>query len=896
MAAPKTTVCYFASTHWDREWYQSFQGFRMRLVDVLDDVLDRLENDPEYRCFHLDGQTVPLDDYLEIRPENAERARRLVREGRLLLGPWFVQPDLMLAGGEGLIRNLLLGDREARRHGHAPMKFGYMCDMFGSPAVMPQILAGFGIPAGLTARGTNEHTHPAHFRWRGPDGSELLLFKEQDSEGYGSWRLHVRVPAGEESFDEDRLVELAERFVQYEQARSPGVPLVLAMDGHDHVPAWPAATRALDVLRRRLGQYDWRFGTLEEYAAAMAAHRQSMPVITGELRDTARGAGGTGFLFLITNTLSSRVPLKQANDALMNLLCHWAEPLALWANLDGAAIPETYLPLAWHHLLLNHPHDSMCGCSIDQVHRDMIYRFDQCRMLAEGVLNRAMLHFAGSTNLPRGPEMEGMRVRLFHALPHERKDVVELDLDFPPDWPTRFSEGFGYEDRNSFRITGADGHDVPYQLLELERNRTVRIPPPSGLSRGHRFTQKVDRHRVALRATLPAMGFATLTVRPVKAFTRTGGTLRTGRLSAANEHLAIGITPDGRLELADRRTGRTFRHLLGLEDVGEIGDGWFHVSPVNDRAVSGGWAAAGCVHEGPLSVTFRIDRRLPVPEAMDPGPRRSERTVELHVRHTLTLRAGSPLLEIVTRIENAARNHRLQLLLPTGIQAAEYFVDEPFGLIRRHTGIDPATAEWREPEIPEKSMWSLAGIHDDTGGLALISGGGLKEIAAFGDADGTLALTLLRAYARTVATDGEPGGQLAGPLEVRYALTTLAGAPDAAELLALRDALQTGVRWLPSAIAPDVPADGSFCRFDNPRVRLSSLKRAEDGGGAILRVYNPSPDPQALRARFGRVLKAARPVNLNEEPVDGPPGRVEGDVLALEIPPRGIVTVRIEWS
>ncbi|HKA25832.1 MAG TPA: hypothetical protein VKD88_00540, partial [Gaiellaceae bacterium] len=89
-------------THWDREWYRPFQSFRVSLVDVVDEVLDLLEADERYR-FTLDGQLIPIDDYLEIRPLAEPRIRRLVEGGRLAIGPWESLMDEFLVGGESIV-------------------------------------------------------------------------------------------------------------------------------------------------------------------------------------------------------------------------------------------------------------------------------------------------------------------------------------------------------------------------------------------------------------------------------------------------------------------------------------------------------------------------------------------------------------------------------------------------------------------------------------------------------------------------------------------------------------------------------------------------------------------------------------------------------------------------
>jgi alpha-mannosidase/mannosylglycerate hydrolase len=139
----KFDIFYFSSTHWDREWYQDFQGFRARLVKMTNALLSLLDKDPEYRTFHFDGQTVVLEDYLEIEPERREELAARIREGRILIGPWYVMPDELLVSGESIIRNLMKGHKIAKDFGVEPWKFGYVCDCFGHIAQLPQILSGF---------------------------------------------------------------------------------------------------------------------------------------------------------------------------------------------------------------------------------------------------------------------------------------------------------------------------------------------------------------------------------------------------------------------------------------------------------------------------------------------------------------------------------------------------------------------------------------------------------------------------------------------------------------------------------------------------------------------------------------------------------------------------------
>ena len=140
-------VYIVSHSHWDREWYRPYGYFRSKLVYVLDKVLSLLERDDDYRHFLLDGQAIPLEDYLEIKPENRERLADLIASGRLSAGPWYIQPDEFAPDGESFIRNLMLGIQITRQFGE-PMRVGYLPDSFGHSGQMPHILKGFRHPIG----------------------------------------------------------------------------------------------------------------------------------------------------------------------------------------------------------------------------------------------------------------------------------------------------------------------------------------------------------------------------------------------------------------------------------------------------------------------------------------------------------------------------------------------------------------------------------------------------------------------------------------------------------------------------------------------------------------------------------------------------------------------------
>lgn len=216
------TAHYVASTHWDREWYEPFQHYRFRLVDVLDGVIELMERDPQYRFYQTDGQSVVLEDYLEIRPKRRERLQALFDAGRVQAGPWYVLPDQFLVCGESLVRNLLRGHQVAGAFG-PPVKVGFVCDIFGHNSQMPQIFRGFGVDTAVVWRGTNFPTHPGLFRWQAADGSEVLTYAFEDR-GYGQYEFEVRAPARTPAgrLDLDKALEGLRRVFEIERQRRAG--------------------------------------------------------------------------------------------------------------------------------------------------------------------------------------------------------------------------------------------------------------------------------------------------------------------------------------------------------------------------------------------------------------------------------------------------------------------------------------------------------------------------------------------------------------------------------------------------------------------------------------------------------------------------------------------------
>ena len=910
----KRRVHYVLSTHWDREWYQTFQDFRYRLVNLLDHVLAGWQEGRLKGPFQTDGQAIILEDYLEIRPERRELVEQLAREGKFVIGPWYVLPDEFTVSGESLVRNLRLGREVARSFGAEPSAAGFVCDIFGHTSQMPQILTGFGIKGGFIWRGMNTQGK-RNVLWKGADGTTLPCFRF-GLIGYCDFAARVRAAREPSSCDSEPEAFLArlDEYLKAEAALTDVDPL-LAFDGCDH-QGWDQAMYAtlLERMEQNAGDFEIVHTSLDQFLAEMLPQQARIQTkLEGELREPGwetRQAGQDAWevdqQWLIPGVLSSRMRLKQANSVCQTLLCHWAEPFASFAStlLGGESpYPQGFLNVAWRWLIKNHPHDSIDGCSIDQVHRDMAFRFDQSRNIGERLTTEATQQIAA--NVEGDLTEQDLRVAVFNPLPRDVDEVVELDLQIPPDWPT-FNEFFGFEPKPAFRIYDSDGCELPYQRLGQDKDRLRwRISEC-------RFPEGVRYHeiKVALRLSVPALGYHTLTVRAGHEgeFTRHPGAhgLATSERSMENEHLKVEIKGNGTLKVTDKSTGHVYRRLLTFEDIADIGDGWFHGAAVNDQAFvsTACQAQVALVHDSPLLTTFRVRTTMPVPARFDFGRmRRVDQYVDLVIDSLVTLRQGRAFVEVKTTVDNVAEDHRLRVLLPSGVQTVTYLADSAFDVVERPIPVREDNHMYRELEVETKPQQSWTAVFDAERGLAVV-GDGLLETAVRDLPERPIALTLFRATGRTVGTTGEPGGQLPGTLMFDYWLVPLAGAPDRTHLCELGQKISAGLKV--AQLGPrdipihrsgnvDLPPRAGFLRLDGPAV-MTSLRQVD--GALEARVFNPLKSTISVTLSLGdwpagapRPSQAQR-VDLESSPM-GEPWAMDGEV-SITLKPKEIVTLRME--
>jgi mannosylglycerate hydrolase len=928
MATRKRAAYVVPHTHWDREWYLPFHRFRVRLVDVIDRVLDVLESDPAFRHFVLDGQAVVLEDYLEARPEAAPRIERLVKSGALSVGPWYVLPDEFLVSGESTARNLLYGHEVAAAFGPV-QKVGYMPDSFGHIAQMPQLLSEAGIDSFIYTRGNGDELEKLglEYVWRAPDGSEALAVNQWHGycnaaalgfkEIWHAWTL--REP------DPELAVDRVRALLGQMETRS-NADVLLLNNGCDHHPPQRRLADIIEALSRALPDVEFRVGSFRDYVDALRASKPKLRTFEGELL-------GGRYHHILSGVWSARVGIKQKNAEAQTMLAGYLEPLASYVHFAlGRPYPSGLIDTCWKLLLRNHPHDSICGCSTDDVERDMRTRFAGVCQTGEQLLSSELERIAPV--FARRPEDDHDTVIcVANPLPFRRSEIVERLVVFQPPGA----------DTHRLRLFDEQGSPVPFTVVSkhyVERFWGVDYRGEIFSSRqGDLFRKYVESFGDRILRTeaendasdcfltiqfvardLPATGHANyyLTHEPA----RTGpGTcqppspvwgVRVGENTLENDLVRVVLHHNGTLDLKDKSSGAEYQGLNVYEDSEDVGDEYDY-SPAPNSLTLTSLDTFGDVRtlrdtglEGVLEVRYTL--HLPSGVERDRDHRRPD-TAACRMATRVRLRHGSPLVEIETDLDNRAKDHRLRAVFRTPLRADSVVSDGHFMFNKRPIE-GPAGADWVEPPPTTHPQQDFTLIADGARAFAVINSG-LPEIEARRSDDGgtTLKLTLLRAVGWLSRDDfvtrkrsnagpmlHTPGAQCLGSHSFRYALLSLSGEglePDAREW-----SLRYHAPVLTKQGVRDACVAGGVGLLEK-RSRLtcvSAVKKHRIRDTLVVRLYNMSGQTVEEELTLFAPPKAAWRTNLLEERLDEVAVGEGRRQVGLSLGPHRIETFEFEFE
>lgn len=820
-------------THWDREWYFTRERYLARLIRAASHFVAELDAG-RLASFLFDGQTIAAEDLLDAcEPALATRVRALIAEGRIAVGPWYVSADEFLVDGECLIRNLERGMAIARALGKC-QRVGYVPDTFGHIAQLPQVLRGFGIDNAVLWRGSDHRTSEAE--WRAPDGSSVLTVLL--TQGYYQHPFNV--------------ADWQAAVTGYFRAILPAATTdhLLLTQGGDHLVTAENMTDRIGVYNAAQDEFRLELNDLETYIATVRGDVGELPVITGELRQNRRA-------FVLPDVLSARRYLKQANQRAEDRLIGLVEPLLATTPWTDTPYPRRYLERTWDMLLQQQAHDSICGCSVDGVHDEMMTRFaaldDRLDALigmaarANGMTNDR----AGLPELPT-PFADDTHGTLFNPNPKRHSDWVEAEF---------FLAGAACTDLSATR---ADGKPIAVTVIAVAPDRAFISPLddfPDHVA-GHRY-------RAAFRTVLDGLEMAAIDL--AKAHGSDPGTVGDG---IANAHYDVRIDDaEGTLVLTDRASGRHFSGLFAIESTLDAGDSYNHSpppTPATSRARIAGWQASGI---GTQCETLTIDLVLDQPAALaDDRTGPTDKVVRSEGRLILRLLAGEPLLRAALTWDNRACDHRLRLVLA---------LPEPVSA----TGSDGGFAWTERPvvlaEVPDAPSRTEARVSVNPSHSAIAAGPfgiihrGLQEFEVERSGDGDrLGITLLRAVGwlsrRDLVTRGvgagpdmeTPGAQCLGEQRYDFALTLQT---DCGALL------DRAAAWRrpPVLLRGHAAAAPHHLTLADNRLQVSSLRRVDDA--IELRLWNPTGD----RVPVDLPGWVAEAVDFARRPSEGWTGHVE---------------------
>ena len=918
--SPKT-VFIVSHTHWDREWYRTYHQFRANLTGVVRAVLDLLEDGRAFRHFLLDGQSIILEDYLAIHPEDEPRIARLVAAGALSVGPWYVLPDEFLVSAEATVRNLMLGHKVAGRVGPV-QKVGYIPDSFGHIAQMPQILLGAGIDSFIYTRGNGDEIDElgSEYLWSAPDGSTVLSINQCG--GYCNAGALGFTESGHASTRRDidlghAVEQVRELFIEMAE-RSQG-DVYLLSNGCDHDPPQREFESVLAALREAFPDTEFKHAALKDYVQAVRDGGFAKQTYCGELV--------SGRLHhILSGVWSTRMYLKQSNDRAQSLLADYLEPISAYCHFTyGTPYHSGEIEYAWKLLLQNHPHDSICGCSIDEVHGDMIPRFNGAIQTAEEIIANQLETLVPLVARQREGD-ERTVIGVMNPLPQARTEVVD-----------RLVVLNGNTRIDALHLTDEQGKDVPFKVVDrkyMERSWTVdyrrQLFGRRQIEEFHRYAAAAgdglggttaDKDRCDclvtiqfVAANLPPLGHAVYYLREGSS-TDTAGTAVPQTVVTVAEHqmenrfCRVTLHSNGTFDLFDKVTEANYPSLNLLEDTEDVGDEYDYAPCARSMTVTPDATLGQTRIVEDTGFRGRVETKFALPLPVSIAADRKQRSREL-VDCTVTCRLGlswsSSIVEIELLFDNRVSDHRLRATFPTPIETHTIVSDGHFYVNQR--SIDRVDGEdWLQPPSRTTPQRDFSLLQDGSRGLAVLSRG-LHEVEASRSTAGGkgLSLTLLRAVGwlsrgdfatRRFTNVGPslptPDAQCIGEHRFQYAVVPFGGDYIAADIKGISQHYRVPVVAVQGVEDQCVSGGGGFLQKKTDRTCISAIKKHEERDTLVIRLFNLTSAPVDEVLRLARYVRSSWRVNLLEER-DHQLGQ-EGTAIFVSLKPHEIVTLELEF-
>ena len=897
----KKTIHIISHTHWDREWYLPYEKHHMLLIKLMDQLIETLEKDPNYKSFHLDGQTIILDDYLQVRPQMRDKIKQLIDDGRIYIGPWYILQDEFLTSSEANIRNLQYGLKDVEKWGGLS-HIGYFPDSFGNMGQAPQILKQAGIEHAVFGRGVkptgfnNTVVETDHFEspysemiWSSPDGSSVygILF--------ANWYCNGNeVPVEEQAAKAywDQHIQSLEKYA--------ATPHMLMMNGCDHQPIQTDLSAAIQTAEKLYPDLDFKHSNFNDYVKELTnTLPDSLKEIKGELRSQQTDGWGT-----LVNTASSRLYLKQMNRACETLLENVAEPLATFAHVLGAAYPHDQFAYAWKTLMQNHPHDSICGCSVDEVHREMVPRFEKAKHVAETIIDDNLEAVTAQIDTTAWKDVAGEPpvFTVFNTSGYARSGVVSVTLDMKREY---FSEGVHKKQLKAFPLGEAvvmdeTGKEYICQIEDLGISFGYDLPDD-------RFRQPYMARQARITfeaAEVPALGYQTYALVKKQANVDDTSLFKNER-EIENSYFKLVIEANGSLTITDKQTNRQYTDFCTYEDTGDVGSEYMYKQPDEETAFSTKdlQATTRIVEDTPLKAVVEITHEWQLPKSATDlldqeqkevvwfTERKATRTDELvpfTIKTRVTVEKNDRGINVESHFDNQVKDHRLRVLFPTDIESKTHDVDAIFEVAERdHL---PAS-EWTNPDYSQHQQKFVA-ISNETAGV-VIANKGLNEYEVLRDSRQTIAVTLVRSV-REMGDWGyfpTPEAQCQGKQTTAFRIYPFEG--EGEKYSAYQDAYQYQIPWVVKQTGiheGKLPSAHSFIEWKGETLAFTSLKVKEENQHVMARWFNMADLDDELQVRMPKQAAHLYKSNILEEQK----GELAHDQVQTPVQHHEIITLGFE--
>ncbi|MBR0509143.1 MAG: hypothetical protein IJJ85_03420 [Clostridia bacterium] len=891
-------------THWDREFRWEFERTRMRLVDLFDHLFEIMDEKPDYRSFLCDGQLTLIEDYLEIRPEMKDKIKSFVQAGRLEIGPWFTLPDCAPIQGESVVRNIQYGVKRSAEYGDV-LKCGYNVFSFGQIGQLPQIYADFDIENIVFYKYMDPKKSKYHeFIWEAPDGTKALasrlgpearwnfffaghipivydkdawdkrwqytwgelgkVFHTANKDDYG-WFYDILDP--ETSYHPENLRKGMERALKtVEGTAAPDC--VLMFEGTDFTEPHPLTPEIIHALQEEYkGELEIVHSTLTDYLTELREKLKDvgdLDTVCGPMRDGPVGS-------IHTDVFSTHPEVMIENSHAENTVIRYAEPLSTFAWKYGIAkYPDTYLEKLWRLLFQSHAHDSMHGLGPATLAEGEVSRLKQAAIIGAGLERKGLENITKEISTARFDDADYF-LAVHNPSAFARSEVVEAYVDIPANVILKY-----------LVIEDADGN--PVKVQEAERSVNVRAGIYHPRSRNMPFyCTKV--HVFFEAKDVPAMGYKTFKIKWAEkneypyphedwdAPRILANNMLSGVNQAENEFIRVKIAPDGTATVTDKLTGKVYAGLNSFLDMGDRGNMWTYDNLPCDKIISsvGEKAEVAVSVNGPLAVKFTVNLTMKLPARYDfAAQKRSSETADMPIRIEYTLKKGAKHLEVVTTIDNNARDHYFKVCMPTGLHAEKTWAEGSF-MVTEFPVRPSDDGEVRGSELARHPAQMWYDVADDKNGFAVLTDATKDYEILENDGDTTLAMGLVRCTRLRIPCDnrlwmeypGDESSQSLRSFTYRYAFMPHTGKWEEAGLYNEALAFNAPMKACEFGKQDGIfDAEKSFLSIEGDNLVLSAVTKT-DAGAVSVRLYNPTGHEIAGKVRFGFGVEKAASVRLD---------------------------------